>query len=151
MIGSETDSTTASPTRGAVLSSGSTMNRRRKAKELKQVNLLELTPVRLAPWSEVEGRVVIERPKPQGAGRFGEMVRYWLAVRRIRLDERGSLVWRLLDGERSVADVARGLREEFGEEVEPAEERAGELVRMLHKDDLLAYPDWDEFRPDQEC
>ena len=108
-------------------------------------------PVRLATWSEVEGRVIIERPKPTGIGRIGEKLRYWLAVRRIRLDEKGSLVWRLLDGRKSVADVAGALREEFGDQVEPAEERAGQLVRMLHKDDLLAYPDWDEIRADQEC
>ena len=127
------------------------MRRRRKSKELEQINLLELMPVRLAPWSELEGRVVIERHKPTGPGRIREKLRYWLAVRKIRLDERGSLVWRLLDGTKSVADVANALRSEFGEQVEPAEDRAGRLVRMLHKDDLLAYPGWDEIRTDQEC
>jgi hypothetical protein len=130
---------------------GPILKRRRKARELEQINLLGLVPVRLAPWSEVEGRVVIERPKPKGAGRIGEKVRYWLAVRRVRLDDRGSLVWRLLDGEKSVADVARALREEFGDQVEPAEERAGQLIRMLYREDLLAYPDGDEIRIDQEC
>jgi Tfp pilus assembly protein PilN len=127
------------------------MRRRRKAKELEQINLLELMPVRLATWSEKEGRVVIERPKPTGAGRVGEKLRYWLAVRRIRLDERGSLVWLMLDGAKSVAQVADALREEFGEQVEPAEDRAGQLIRMLHKEDLVAYPGWDEFHLDQEC
>ena len=127
------------------------MRRRRKAKELEQINLLELMPVRLATWSESEGRVVIERPKPMGAGRVGEKLRYWLAVRRIRLDEKGSLVWRLLDGAKSVADVANALREEYGEQVEPAEDRAGQLIRMLHKEDLVAYPGWDEIHLDQEC
>ncbi len=127
------------------------MSRRSKAKELEQINLLELAPVRLCPWQEVDGRVVIERPKPTGKGSFGAKIRYWLAVRRIRLDERGSLAWRLLDGSRSVAEVAGALRDEFGKQVEPAEDRAGQLVRMLHREDLLAYPGWDEIRPDQEC
>ena len=127
------------------------MRRRRRARELEQINLLELTPVRLASWSEVDGRVVIERPKPESAKKIGEQLRYWLAVRRIRLDERGSLVWKLLDGATSVAEVATALHVEFGELVEPAEDRAGQLVRMLHKEDLLAYPGWDEIRPVREC
>jgi len=151
MIESGTKKTAAYPRGEATFSSKPAMRRRRKAKELAQINLLELMPVRLAPWREVAGRVVIERPKPQGAGRMGEKLRYWLAVRRIRLDERGSLVWRLLDGSKSVAEVATALHEEFGEQVEPAEERAGQLIRMLHKEDLLAYPGWDETRLDREC
>ena len=31
----------------------------------------------------------------------------------------------------------------FGEEVEPAEERVGQLIRMLRRERLLAYPGWD--------
>lgn len=127
------------------------MKRRQKVKELEQTNLLELMPVRQASWSEVEGRVVIEREKPTGSGMIRAKLRYWLAVRRIRLDEKGSLVWRLLDGAHSVGDVAGALRDEFGDQVEPAEERAGNLIRMLHQEDLLAYPGWDKIRTDQEC
>ena len=108
-----------------------------------------MAPIRRATWKEVEGRVVLERPKLQGS--IGERLRYWLAVRRIRLDEKGSYAWRLLDGSKTVAELAEALRHEFGEQVEPAEERAGQLVRMLHSEDLLAYPGWDEIGSEQEC
>jgi hypothetical protein len=57
--------------------------------------------------------VVIERPRPEGS--LGNRLRYWLAVRRIRLDLRGSQVWRLLDGETTVAEVAKALRQVDGE------------------------------------
>lgn len=127
------------------------MNRRQRTKALKQVNLLELTPVRLATWTEADGKVVIERPKPASAHQIRDQLRYWLAVRRIRLDERGSAVWLLLDGKKTVAQVAQALRSEFGPDVEPAEERTGDLVRMLHSEDLLAYPGWDSVGNRQEC
>ena len=81
---------------------------------------MELAPVRLAPWREVDGRVVIERPKPGSVGGVREHLRYWLAVRRIRLDDKGSLAWKLFDGTKTVADVATALREEFGEQVKAA-------------------------------
>jgi hypothetical protein len=105
--------------------------------------------VRVAPWKEEAGRVVIERPKPSGS--LGTRLRYWLAVRRIRLDERGSFAWRLMDGEKTVAEMAEDLRQEYGEQVEPAEERAGQLVRMLHSEDLVAYPGWAEPANEREC
>ena len=84
--------------------------KRGKARGLEQVNLLELKPVRLEPWT----------------------------------DAMGSHAWKLLDGTRSVAEVATALRGEFGDRVEPAEERTGQLIRMLHHQRLLAYPGWDE-------
>ena len=118
------------------------MSKRKRTRELERVNLLELAPVRLATWQEVDQRVVIERPRSSGDLRT--RLGYWLAVRRIRLDARGSFVWRRLDGSCTVAHVAEALRQEFGDEVEPAEERAGELVRRLHREGLLAYPGWDE-------
>ena len=108
-------------------------------------NLLELVPVRVATWQEVEDRVVVERPRPRMTGLqgVGERVSHFLSMRMIRLDERGSFLWHLVDGERSVAEVAVAMRERFGEEVEPAEERVGQLIRMLRRERLLAYPGWD--------
>jgi len=108
--------------------------------------LLELAPIRRAIWQEVDGRVVIDRPKPGGSGLHGviEWLRYWLAMRRIRLDKQGSRAWQLLDGSRTVGEAANALRLEFGEVVEPVEERLGHLVRMLHNEELLAYPGWDD-------
>ena len=50
-----------------------------------------------------------------------------------------------------MAELAEALREEYGDQVEPAEDRAGQLVRMLHSEDLVGYPGWDETKQDQEC
>lgn len=121
------------------------MNRRRRQKLLEEVNVLELVPVRRAAWVEKEGRVVIERPKPtrRSPAALFEWLGYYMSMRKVRLDERGSETWRLLDGCRSVAEVAGELRERFGAEVEPAEERTGRLVQLFHQEDFVAYPGWD--------
>jgi hypothetical protein len=108
-------------------------------------NLLEMIPLRVADWREIDDRVVVERPRPAARGwrGLGERVSYLLSMRKIRLDERGSFLWHLVDGERSVAEVAEAMRLEFGEQVEPAEERVGHLIRLLRRERLLAYPGWD--------
>ena len=73
MIESRRKPLTASLDGEAVFTYDVDMSRRRKAKQLEQVNLLDMVPVRLATWSEVKGRVVLERPcgfPPEPQGRF---------------------------------------------------------------------------------
>jgi len=118
----------------------------RRPDVLEEVNLLEITPVRLAEWSERDDLVVVDRPRATRRGLKGLLDRFLIALsaRRIRLDAVGSYAWLQLDGEKSVAVVASLLREEFGEKVEPAEERLGHLVRVFHREGLIAYPGWDD-------
>ncbi len=66
-----------------------------------------------------------------------------MAVRRIRLDRPGSVAWRLMDGRRRVGEMAAAMRRELGDEVEPVEERVGQLIRLLRRDDLVAYAEDD--------
>ena len=122
------------------------MWKRRRADDLEAVNLLDVSPVRLAEWTEKSGHVIIVRPKSLRAGPLGliDLVLYLLSARRIRLDAFGSFAWTRLDGERSVAQVVALLREEFGEKVEPAEERVGHLVRVFRREGFVAYPGWDD-------
>ena len=123
-----------------------TLWRRKRADELETVNLLEVIPVRLAEWTETAGRVVVVRPKSMRAGLLGQidLLLYLLSARRIRLDAFGSFAWLQLDGKRSVGQVVVLLREEFGDEVEPAEERLGHLIRVFRREGFVAYPGWDD-------
>ena len=115
-------------------------------RELEGVNLLGLAPSRVAEWEETEGRVVVLRPSPTSAGLRGLMDRFFfrMSASRIKLDEVGSFVWLRLNGERTVGELAGLLREEFGERVNPAEERLGYLVRLLRQEGLVEYPGWDD-------
>ncbi len=119
---------------------------RSREEALRSTNLLELAPRAAAEWEEVDGHVVILRPKPVAKGLRGlwEKFRYFSASSRIRLDDMGSHAWRMMDGRHTVAEVANSLRDRFGKEVEPAEERAGQLVRMLRHEELVSYPGWDD-------
>lgn len=118
----------------------------RARNELETVNLLDIRPVRLARWEERGDRVVLLRPQPRGRTPRVLLDRFLhlLAAHRLRLDEIGSASWLLLDGKRSVAEVAEMLRQRFGGRVEPAEERVGHLVRVLRREGFVAYPGWDD-------
>lgn len=119
---------------------------RRSDHGLDQVDLLGLRPVRLAGWNEVEGRVVVERPRPLERGLRGLAARlsHWTGVPRLRLDALGGAAWRRFDGAATVGVVCAALRAEFGEGCEPAEERLRLFLAMLRRENLIAYPGWDD-------
>ena len=118
--------------------------------ELEGVNLMGLAPSRLADWEEVEGRVVILRPPSALEGVRGLMDRFLnrMSAQRVRLDEVGSFAWNHLDGHRTVTEVGDLMRSEFGERVEPVEERLGHLIRVMRREGFIGYPAWDD--PDQD-
>jgi hypothetical protein len=89
----------------------------------------ELRPRRCGKWEETEGHVTLLVP------RYGRnALSRWFERRtrtkpfKVHLDDVGTFVWQRCDGETRVAEIAVGLREEFGERIEPAEDR---LVQFL--------------------
>jgi hypothetical protein len=112
---------------------------------LRDANVLDLTPLRIADWEDHGDRVVVVRPRPAAPWYLLaiEWLRYALAVRRIRLDAVGSAVWRACDGRNAVADIVNQVRGAFGERVEPVEARLGGLIRRLRSEGLLAYREFD--------
>ena len=118
----------------------------RKHDPLERVNLLDLAPIRLAEWEEKEGRVVVRRPSPRSRGFRGALDRvlHGLSPRKLRLDELGAFAWLHLDGRRTVQEVADLMTEEFGDEVQPVEERLGHLIWLFRREGLVGYPGWDD-------
>jgi hypothetical protein len=92
--------------------------------------LLSRVPVRAVDSEALEdGRTVLLRPKFLGE-RMG-----WLQRRlarpmfRVRLDAKGTFIWSMLDGVRTAQGVCDAVREHFGAEAEPVEERT---LALLH-------------------
>ena len=67
-----------------------------------------------------------------------------MSANRIRLYEVGGFAWTHLDGDRTVAEVGEMMRAEFGDRVDPVEERLGHFVQVMREEGFVAYPGWDE-------
>ena len=105
-------------------------------------NLLDMTPVREVEWEEDEAGVVTlvrRRPRVRGPRSMGRWVSFMLAPPRIRLDEVGSFAWPRMSGSIDVGDLATLVREEFGDRVEPVNQRLGHLVRLLKRERFVSY------------
>jgi hypothetical protein len=66
---------------------------------------------------------------------------YVMSPRRIRLDERGSLTWRGLDGGTTVAELAGVLRREFPDDSSNVEQRLVQWLAALETQGLVEAPD----------
>jgi hypothetical protein len=96
-------------------------------------------PRRRLDWRDLDdGRCAVLRPR-LGDGRIGR----WLASKvgdpcyRIRLDDVGTFIWKACDGDTPLTEIAGRLRAEFGERVEPAEERLARFVQSMLRSRMI--------------
>jgi hypothetical protein len=104
-----------------------------------EVNLLTLKPVRNVPWeTSPDGRIVLLVPK----FRNRVLVRVLVPLLkrptvRLTLDERGSDVWSLCNGETDVAAIARHLDAKYGTDSDPGYERLARFFAGLERERLV--------------
>ena len=90
-------------------------------------------------WVEQEdGRVVVLRPRFGESG-LGKRLAAWLGFSdyKIRLDEIGTRVWQCCDGRTPAREIAEHLRSEFGERIEPAEERLFTFMAQMNRSRMI--------------
>ena len=112
-----------------------------------------MVPVRNVKWeTSEEGHVVLLRPKY----RNGILARILLPRMKnpyfkIKLDEIGTAVWLLCDGESCVADIAENLKEEFGDKIEPCVGRLELFLAHLEGSGYLEFTNVEECRKNQQA
>lgn len=57
----------------------------------------------------------------------------------IELDDFGSFIWEQVDGERTVYEIGKLVREQFGKEAEPLYERLSQFLHILRKNAFILY------------
>ena len=104
-----------------------------------QVNLLDLKPARNLSWEAgQDGRTVLLIPK----FRKGLMAK-WVQPKlrrpnfRIKLDENGSFIWDLCNGQRTVGEIARFMNEKHGADFDPKYERTGKFITQMLREKFL--------------
>ncbi len=107
-------------------------------------NLLDMTPIRLRSYrvneKKGDGSYTLLVPK-FGTGKFGK----WLSRRfknpdyLVHLDDFGSYVWHLCDGDHCVKDIGESLRTKYGDKIEPVHDRLSLFFRQMEKSKLIAF------------
>ena len=105
-----------------------------KNKKQQKPNYLEMTPVRNPEinWTTDEaGLVTLEIENKGVANRIAQKLLKKPKITYIHLDENGSFVWPLIDGKRTVMDIAQLVDAHFGEKAKPLYERLVKFFQIL--------------------
>lgn len=106
-----------------------------------KINLLEVIPLRknhiTTEWVDDCAVIVYPRFKSKWIQRF-LLPKGMSPFIRVRLEEHGTAVWNLIDGENSVQDIIEKLADYFKNEKD-YEFRISTYISQLHKDGFITY------------
>jgi len=112
-----------------------------RKKILKKANTLDLTPIKLE-HEEISDSGLITIVIPKFKNKIA--VKYFMpnmksGVINLKLDKFGSGVWRNINGKNSVQKIIDKLVQEFGEEIQPAEERVTKFIFQIYEQRLISF------------
>ena len=99
-----------------------------------ETNYLDKIPVHPEgiPWKTDENGIVTLEIENKGAmNRIAQKLFKRPKVSYSHLDKTGSFVWPLIDGKKTITDLAAEVDAEFGEEAHPLYERLAQFFRVL--------------------
>ena len=105
-----------------------------KKKEVISENYLEKTPLRPEhiTWTmDEDGIVTLDIENTGLMNRIAQKLFRKPKVSHIHLDEMGSFVWPLLDGEKNILALGECVRDRFGENAYPLYERLAKYFQIL--------------------
>lgn len=96
-------------------------------------NFLEIKPKKNTEikWSCEDGNITLEI---ENKGLFNRLAQKLLKKPKtsfIHLDEMGSFIWPLIDGETDIISLGEKVKEHFGDKAEPLYERLSKYIKIL--------------------
>lgn len=98
------------------------------------INFLELIPCHKSEFcyhQEDDGKITVLQEYEGMLYYFRHKLMHKAKGTRVHLDELGSYIWNLMDGQRSLINIADILKKQFGEKVEPLYSRLVIYVSTL--------------------
>lgn len=115
-----------------------------KKKNVISQNYLEKKPIRTEgiEWSKDEKGLVTLEIVNKGVFNFiAQKLIKKPRISYVHLDEMGSFVWALLDGEKDIYEIGKLVEAEFGEKANPLYERLATYFRILESYKFVGWND----------
>lgn len=109
------------------------MSRKNKKNE-SQINYVDLIPERAAElrWhTDLKDRIILEVENTGVFNTIAQKVFGKPRFTKVHLDANGSFIWPLIDGQKTVAEIADKVKEQFGEKAEPLYPRIVKYFQMM--------------------
>lgn len=112
----------------------------RSRKEKISDNYLDYVPVHSEAfkWEQAEDGAVTIFVENKGLfNRIAQKCFHKPAISQVHLDEMGNFIWPLIDGTRSVYEIAEAVEEQFGEKAQPLYPRLIQYIRNLESYEFI--------------
>lgn len=106
----------------------------KKKKNEPQINYLDLIPERAESlkWhKDLRERVILEVENTGLFNTIAQKVFHKPRFTKVHLDGNGSFIWPLIDGQKTIADLAELVKAEFGEAAEPLYPRIVKYFQIM--------------------
>lgn len=113
----------------------------KKKKIIVNENYLERIPLRVASikWTKDDEKVTLEIENTGWANRIAQIFFKRPKVSYVHLDEMGSFLWPILDGERDITAIGELVKEKFGEAAEPLYPRLAKFFHILESYHFISW------------
>ena len=104
-------------------------------KKVIEENFLDKIPFHkegLSYSTDDSGNVTLEMENKGAVNRIAQFLIRKPKVSYIHLEEFGSFIWPLIDGEKTILEIGDFVKEHFGEKAEPIYERLAQHFRVLN-------------------
>ncbi len=105
-----------------------------KKKIVIEENYLERIPKRneeIAWSADADGIVTLEIKNTGFMNKIAQKLFHKPPVSYVHLDENGSFVWQIIDGEHSIIEIGKDVEAKFGERANPLYERLAKYFQIL--------------------
>ena len=116
--------------------------RNKRKKEGSDINYLDLIPRRneALKWHrDLKERVILEIENTGIMNTIAQKVFDKPRFTKVHLDAQGTFIWPLIDGEKTVADIAALVKEEFGEKAEPLYPRIVKYFQIVESYNFIEF------------
>lgn len=106
----------------------------------KQSNYLDFVPIKNAnieSKTDESGNVVLVVENRGVFNRIAQLIFKKPKHSMIHLEEMGSFIWPLIDGNNTIYDIADKVKEHFGEKAEPLYNRLVQYVKIMENYDFI--------------
>lgn len=115
---------------------------KKKEKTILAENYLDRIPQKnpaLRSHTDRKGHLVLEIENTGMMNRIAQELFNKPKVTNVHLDEMGTFVWPLIDGTRSVGDIALLVKEHFGEKAEPLYQRIVKYFQIVESYHFISF------------
>lgn len=113
-----------------------------KKKKQPSINYLDLIPQRMETisWTQdPKGQVILEIENKGIFNKIAQTVFRRPRYTKVHLETYGSFLWPLIDGQRTIQDLALLQKEQFGEEVEPLYPRIIKYFQIMESYHFIGF------------